>query len=102
MISVKKGKTQLKGSSRELVGEIFGVLASPDLLKIIMEYKDRTEKIKEASKDLLEIGKVIGADKESCEATKIIEAQLEISDFLIKAVMEAINIGESLKNVNRV
>ena len=102
MISVKKGKTQIKGSSMEIVGDVFGMLASPDLLKIVMEYKDRTEKIKEASKDLLEIGKLVGANKESCEATKIIEAQLGVSDFLLKTVMEAINIGESLKNVNRV
>lgn len=102
MISVKNGKTQLKGSTRELLGEVFGMLASPELLKIVMEYKDGMEKLKEATKELLEMGKLIGADKESCEATKLIETQLEIGDFLIKTVMEAINIGESLKNVNRV
>lgn len=102
MISVKKGKTQIKGSTMEIVGDVFGMLASPDLLKVVMEYKERTETIKANSKDLLEIGKLIGANKESCEAAKIIEAQLGISDFLIKTVMEAISIGESLKNVNRV
>ena len=102
MISIKKEKIQLKGSTRELLGEVFGMLASPNLLKIVMDYKEGVEKLKEATKDLLEIGKVIGADKESCEVTKIIEAQLEVSDFLIKTVMEAITIGERLKNVNRV
>lgn len=102
MISIKNGKTQLKGSTRELLGEVFGMLASPELLKIVMDYKEGTEKLKEATKDLLEMGKLIGANKESCEATKLIEAQLEVGDFLLKTVMEAINIGESLKNVNRV
>lgn len=102
MISAKKGKTQLKGSVSEIVGDFFGMLASPNLLKVVMDYKEMTEKIKEASKDLLEIGKIIGADKESCEVAKIIESQLSVSDFLIKTIMEAISIGESLKNVNRV
>lgn len=102
MISIKNGRTQLKGSTRELLGEVFGMLASPDLLKIVMDYKEGVEKLKEATKDLLEMGKLIGADKESCEATKLLEAQLEVGDFLIKTVMEAISIGESLKNVNRV
>lgn len=102
MIIIKNGRTQLKGSTRELLGEVFGMLASPKLLKIIMDHKEMIEKLKEVSKDLLEMGKLIGADKESCEATKLIEVQLEISDFLLKTVMEAINIGESLKNVNRV
>ena len=102
MISIKNGETQLKGSASEIVGDFFGMLASPNLLKIVMEYKERTETIKANLKDLLEIGKLIGANKESCEATKIIEVQLEVCDFLIKTVMEAISIGESLKNVNRV
>ena len=102
MISVKKGKTQLKGLSREIVSELFGMLASPNILKIVMDYKEMTEKIKEASKDLLEIGKIIGANKESCEVAKRIEAQLEVSDFLIKTIMEAINTGERLTNANRV
>ena len=102
MISIKNGRIQLKGSTRELLGEVFGMLASPDLLKIVMDYKEGMGKLKEATKDLLEMGKLIGENKESCEATKLIEAQLEISDFLIKTVMEAITIEESLKNVNRV
>ena len=75
MISIKNGRTQLKGSTRELLGEVFGMLASPDLLKIVMEYKEGVEKLKEATKDLLEMGKLIGSNKESCEATKLIEVQ---------------------------
>lgn len=102
MIRVNKGKTQINGSANTIIGEVFGMLASPNLLKVVMEYKEGTEKLKEATKDLLEISNLIGANKESCEAAKIIESQLEVSDFLIKTIMEAISIGESLKNVNRV
>lgn len=102
MIIVKNGKTQLKGSAVELVGEVYSILASPELLKLVTDYKDGMEQIKEASKELLELGKLVGANKESCEATKLIEARLDVGNFLVKTVMEAITIGESIKNANRV
>lgn len=92
MISLKNGKGKITGKCDEIMNDIFGILADPQILKISLEFKEVVGKLDKTANFAAELGKLLGETEEGSKLVKRFEVRKELANFLSNTIMEALRL----------
>lgn len=92
MINVKYNKVKMTGRSDELMGEIFAILADPQVLKASLEFKDAVEALDKTANFAAGLGKLLGETEEGSKLVKRFKMRKELANFLTNTIIEALRL----------
>lgn len=92
MIDAKNGKVKITGKSDEIMSEVFGILADPQLLKVSLVFKDAVEDLDKVANSMAELGKVVGETEKGSKLVETFKLKKEVASFLTNTIMEALRI----------
>lgn len=92
MINVKDSKVKITGASDEIMSEVFGILADPQLLNVSLKFKDAVENLDKVANSAAELGRVLGETEKGSKLVEVFKLKKEVASFLTNTIMEALRI----------